>query len=148
MRIRTLNGPHAALLVLLGSCRSGGAPLARVSSLEVVSGWALPSIEDVTTAFVRLRSTGPFPDTLLEVRTPPGGHGMIMGMNGGRMFDLPALVLPAGGEIAMREGGTHLMFDGLTRGYARGDSMPLVLRFARAGEVAVRVPVVRSGESP
>jgi protein SCO1/2 len=57
------------------------------------------------------------------------------------MRAVPALALPAGRAVAFAPGGRHFMLTGLRRRFAAGDTIALSLRFARAGERTVRVPV-------
>jgi len=116
--------------------------------VEILSGYANPSVDDAGAAYVAMRGTADQPDTLLEVGSPAGGRGMLMGTSNGQIRMASALEIPAGGEVPMHPGAMHLMFEGLPRSYGIGDSLELRLRFARAGEVTVGVPVVAYGEMP
>jgi periplasmic copper chaperone A len=51
------------------------------------------------------------------------------------------LEIPAGEEVELRPGGSHIMISGLKGALAPGATLPLRLRFERGGEreVAVRV---------
>jgi copper(I)-binding protein len=61
---------------------------------------------------------------------------------GGAMTMLSQVVIPSGDSVVMAPGGLHLMFEGLQRRIVAGDTVAIVLRFARAGEVSVLLPVV------
>jgi len=49
--------------------------------------------------------------------------------------------VPAGEGASLRPGGYHVMLIGLTQPLAAGDTLDVMLDFARAGERALRVPV-------
>lgn len=49
--------------------------------------------------------------------------------------------IPAGGSHALKRGGDHVMFMGLTRPMADGDTVQVTLVFERAGEVTLDIPV-------
>ena len=54
-------------------------------------------------------------------------------------------VIPAGGEYALKRGGDHVMFMGLTVDLQEGDEFPLVLEFEKAGEITFNVTVGDAG---
>ena len=61
----------------------------------------------------------------------------------GAMDAAEALEVPAGGERILAPGGTHLMLEPpVAEKFARGDSVEVTLRFARAGAVTVWAVVV------
>ena len=53
--------------------------------------------------------------------------------------------LPAGQEVALKPGATHIMLLGLTRPLRPGQSFPLTLVFEKAGTRAVTVSVEKAG---
>lgn len=57
------------------------------------------------------------------------------------MHEVPAVDLPAGETVLFRPGGFHIMLMELKRQLTEGDSFPLMLRFERAGEIELTVPV-------
>lgn len=59
-----------------------------------------------------------------------------------RMVEVPeGFVIPAGGERALTRGGDHLMFLGLTRPLAPGDTVTVTLVFEASGPLEVALPV-------
>jgi copper(I)-binding protein len=58
-----------------------------------------------------------------------------------RMRQLDAIELPAGKAVEFKPGGLHLMFMDLKAPLAAGATVPLTLRFEKAGEQTVQVPV-------
>lgn len=85
-------------------------------------------------------------DRLLTVESPVADRVMIHATENNddinRMVHLDALDLPAGEPVALAPGGTHLMLMGLNERLTEGARFPLTLRFERAGEVTVTVPVL------
>jgi copper(I)-binding protein len=49
--------------------------------------------------------------------------------------------VPAGGMHALKRGGDHVMFMGLTRPMAQGDSVAVTLVFEKSGRIEVEIPV-------
>lgn len=97
--------------------------------------------------FLTIANRGTADDRLVSASSPVAAEVQIhrMTVEGGimkmrRMAD--GLVIPAGRTVALRPGGYHIMFIGLKRPLALGTSVPVTLRFAHAGEVAVRFKVL------
>jgi periplasmic copper chaperone A len=51
------------------------------------------------------------------------------------------LAIPAGGSVTLKPGSYHVMLIGLKKALAAGETIPLTLIFAKAGTIAVTVPV-------
>ncbi|MGR3614603.1 MAG: copper chaperone PCu(A)C [Paracoccaceae bacterium] len=49
--------------------------------------------------------------------------------------------IPQDGMHALKRGGDHIMFMGLSEPFAQGDIIPVTLVFEKAGEVSVEIPV-------
>jgi len=98
-------------------------------------------------AFLRMTNSGSAADTLVHVESPDADSVMLHAMVAGRMQPLPSLAVPAGAQIRLRPGSYHLMMEGVHRTLAVGDTVTLVFRFAAAGAVAVRTPVLRYSEA-
>ena len=116
--------------------------MGRVDSASVTSGsltvhtaFALPPFTDAPMpVYLTIDNTAETPDSLLEVTTPATPHAML---HGGGMEGMTALVVPANRSLAMRPGQLHLMLQQPLPRFARGDSLQVTLRFARAGSVAI-----------
>ena len=61
------------------------------------------------------------------------------------MRRVEGLQVPAGGEVALKPGGTHLMLLELRRPLRDGDEVELVLRFGDGTERRIQVPVRKKG---
>jgi copper(I)-binding protein len=93
-----------------------------------------------------LSNLGAAPDRLLGGATPVASQVEVheMSMDGGVMRMRPVsggLVIPAGGTVALKPGGYHIMLIGLKTPLTAGTMVPLTLRFEKAGLVKLQVPV-------
>lgn len=99
----------------------------------------------MSAAYLLLNNTGDADLSLqgVELREPEGAadlHTTAVGEDGiSRMRPLAALVIPAGTEVRMAPGATHLMLRGVM--LHAGDTLPLRLRFAGGGVLDIEVPV-------
>jgi len=57
------------------------------------------------------------------------------------------LAVPAGGSVALKPGGYHVMLIGLKKPLTTGEKFPLTLTFAKAGKISVTVAVQAMGAS-
>jgi copper(I)-binding protein len=62
-----------------------------------------------------------------------------------RMRPVADLAIPAGGEVALAPGGTHVMVSGLAAPLRAGATVPLTLTFATSAPRTVDVAVVAAG---
>ena len=90
---------------------------------------------------------GSAPDTLLAVDSPDADSVVLHTMVGGQMETVAFVPVPTLGQVAFAPGGYHLMINGVHRPLAVGDTLSLVFRFARAGSVPVRAPVLTYSEA-
>jgi copper(I)-binding protein len=58
-----------------------------------------------------------------------------------KMREVKGYEVPAKGRFELKPGGAHLMLVGIKHPFKDGDKVPLVLRFEKAGEVKVEMPV-------
>lgn len=57
------------------------------------------------------------------------------------------LAVPANGSVTLKPGSYHIMLIGLKHPLKAGDSVPMTLTFAKAGNISVTVPVQAMGAS-
>jgi len=120
--------------------RTSGAPL--VKDAFVVR----PAGSSPAAFYASVESQGAVADTLLEISSDAFEMIMLHTTTNGVMEMVHDLPLPAHGVIALRPGGLHGMLEGPTRPLARGDSVTLTLRFARAAPVVVTARVIDYAE--
>jgi periplasmic copper chaperone A len=129
----------------------------QAADLAVEQPWARATPGRTTTgaAYLRVVNRGTEPDQLVAAASPvaakaelhahesaaSGGHaGHVMTMR-----PVAAIEVKAGATVALQPNGFHVMLIGLKAPLKEGERFPLTLRFARAGEVRVEVPVAKAG---
>ena len=119
----------------------------KAGDLHIGHPWARPTVAGQKSggAFLKVENRGTAPDKLLSARADIAEstevHTMTMDGNVMRMRELPELPIAAGQTVELRPGGLHLMFLGLKAPLTVGQSVPVTLKFERAGEVTVQVKV-------
>ncbi len=103
-------------------------------------------------AFMTLKNTSATDDRLVGASSPIAAsaelHDHIKDGDIVRMRSVPEIDVPAGGAVALKPGGLHVMLIGLKQPLREGEEIPLTLTFAKAGTVIVEVPVKSAGEMP
>lgn len=135
--------PAALLLVACSGTR--GVTVSHGFAYAPVSGGTMA-------AYFTLVNRGRMSDTLTAVSSPRASSAAVHEQTtmDGMVHMQPAGPLPiaAGDSVVLAPGGRHLMLELSGGAPAVGDSLPLTLRFARSGEVHVRLPVRAYGDAP
>lgn len=127
------------LLSLAAVARAGDAP-------SVSDAWARATAPglDVGAAYMVIKG-GAKPDRVLDASSPRAAmvHLHTVEEQGGvaKMRPIEAIEVPAGERVELAPNGTHLMLMGLDGPLVAGQSFPVTLRFATAGEQTVTVLV-------
>lgn len=136
--------------VFLVSLFAAGAALAAEPAVEVSDAWARATPPGAANGavFFTLHNRGAEADRLRQVSSPASKvaelHTHVMDGGVARMRQVPEIAVPAGGSTALKPGGLHVMLIGLQQPLRDGATIDLVLRFDRAGERKLRVPVHRA----
>jgi copper(I)-binding protein len=148
----------AARVAVLGLCgitachgSEHGEIAATIGSIEVSDPYvAEPVTTDAAAVYFTLSNTGEEPDSLVALSAPWAEFGQLhrQVVEGGsvRMEPVDAIELPAGGSVRLQPGGLHGMLLRLSRSPKHAERVEVVLRFARAGEVSVLMPVIPYAE--
>ena len=137
----------AAAIVLVALIASV-SPARAEPPIQLSQAWARPTVEGQMAggAFVRIANSGGA-DRLLSASSPAAKavelHTMSMDGEVMKMRQLDAIELPAGKTVELKPGGLHLMFMGLKAPLKAGATLPLTLKFEKAGELTVTVPVAQ-----
>lgn len=123
---------------------------ARAGDLAVAQPWTRAAGQGATAAgFMAISNRGAAADRLLSASSPAARaielHSMVHDGDVMRMRPVEAIEVPAGQTATLRPGGFHLMLIGLSQALRQGETVPVTLRFERAGEVKVELPVQAAG---
>ena len=126
----------------------------KVGDLEIEHPWSreTPTGARVAGGYFSVKNTGSSPDRLVSIASDISAKTEIhqMAVNDGVMTMREVeggLEIPAGGEVAFKAGGYHLMFIDLKRQPKKGESFPATLTFQKAGSVTVDFAVEGMGET-
>lgn len=135
----------AFLAPLSGLSHAGGY---KVGQLEVSAPWARASAGRAKTggAFIAsITNHGGSMDRLVGVQSSVAQrteiHRSMMEDGIMKMRRVQGIDVPAGGSVALKPGGYHVMFMGLRQPFKKGESFPLTLVFEKAGKVDVSVKI-------
>ncbi len=121
----------------------------KAGDLQIGHPWARPTAGKVGGAFMAIANTGSQPDRLLGATTSAAEkvelHQTIRDGDIMRMRPVDAIPVAPGEPVALKPGGLHIMLIGLKAPLKVGDTIPLILRFERAGEVKVDLAVQAGG---
>ncbi len=121
---------------------------AEIGALKITGAWAkamLPG-QPVGGGYLTIENAGAETDRLVAVSSAASPdvqiHEMKMEGEVMKMRALPdGLEIPAGGKVEMQPGGYHLMFTAVPAPFKQGDVLKVRLKFEKAGEVEVALPV-------
>jgi copper(I)-binding protein len=142
----------AASLALLAGC-SGSAPSpsagitvadawARSSSATASAGAAYATITNADSAAdAPIGASSPAAATVevhetVTMGSPDASGGGMMGMR-----PVARVEIPAGGSLQLKPGSYHVMLIGLLKDLKPGDTIDLILKFEKAGEIPVKAQV-------
>ena len=100
--------------------------------------------QKVAGGFMKIENKGAA-DQLVSASSPVAGemqlHTMTMDGNVMKMREVKAIDVPANGSVDLKPGGLHLMFMDIKTPLKAGEAVPVKLKFQKAGEVEIKVPV-------
>lgn len=132
----------AAGLLLVGAAQAEitvSNPFSRASAPAAKAGAAFLTLAIDAGSDTLLGASSPVADKVeLHTHLMENGIARMRPVEGG-------LPVTAGTPVELKPGGLHIMLIGLKGPLKQGDSFPLTLKFEKAGEVAVTVPVQGPG---
>jgi len=164
----------AVLLTTVGACGSSTTTndvqitqLANAKSgdLSLTSGWVLepeggsmadmPGMsagETMVAAYGIFQNAGVKADALTSVVAPDGATAQLHvtkdDATSGTMSRVASLSVPAGGQLTLKPGGTHVMLTGLKPLPKAGDHVTLTFVFRSGARITVPLPVIPPSERP
>jgi periplasmic copper chaperone A len=126
----------------------GAGQAAETSALKITGAWAkamLPG-QPVGGGYLTIENMGAEADRLLTVTSSASPdvqiHEMKMEGDVMKMRKLAdGLEIPAGGTVELKPGGFHLMLMSVAEPFKEGGMVKVTLKFEKAGEVGVTLPV-------
>lgn len=100
-----------------------------------------PVMKDLAAGYLTVRNDGAAGDRLTGVSTDLADDVTMHVTEGERMRAVDGLDVPAGGELTLARGGSHLMLEKLDRKPEVGEKVSFVLHFAESEPIEVEVPV-------
>ena len=131
---------------------SANAQNSQVGQIKIESAYTRATVpgQKVAGGFMKIIDQGAA-DQLISASSPVADevqlHTMSMEGNTMQMRQVKAIDVPATGVVELKPGGLHLMFMGIKTPLNAGDLIPVKLKFAKAGEVEVKLPVQPMGHT-
>jgi periplasmic copper chaperone A len=126
----------------------------KAGNLTIDHAWARPSAgtAKMSAAYMTLKNAGKEADTLKSASSPVAGdvsiHENIMDNGVMKMRAVQGgLAIPAGGEASLKPGGHHIMLMGLKQPLEVGQTIPLKLSFAKAGDTEIQAKIEKMPEA-
>jgi len=126
----------------------------KAGSLEINDLWLRGSVPGQTNGagYMQINNPTGVSDRLLSAQSDASNrlelHTVITENGVAKMRQVQGIDVPAKGSAKLAPGGFHLMFLQLTGPFKQGDSVPVVLKFEKAGEVRVNFTVKPSTFNP
>jgi copper(I)-binding protein len=139
----------ATLSIGLVCFAMGGTAVAQsasVGSIKIENAYTRATApgQEVAGGYMKISNKGAA-DQLLSASSPAASdvqlHEMAMDGNVMKMREVKSIAVPANGVVELKHGGYHLMFLNLKGPFAAGQAVPVKLKFAKAGDVEVKLPV-------
>lgn len=122
------------------------AQTAKIGNLTIDGAYTRATVpgQKVAGGFMKISSIGNA-DQLIGGTSPIADevqlHTMSMDGNVMKMRQVNAIEVPSNSSVELKPGGLHLMFIGIKSPLVAGATVPVNLKFAKAGEVEIRLPV-------
>lgn len=141
--------PALAASLLMAAALFAMGAMAQTGTVEVTDAWARATPGKAENGAAYLTIAAPNGDRLTGVSTPLAKKAELhaMKMAGGimTMRPLDGIDLPPGQPVMLKPGAVHVMLVGLKQPLQPGQTVPLILHFAKAGTREVTAAVGKAG---
>lgn len=137
---------HALVVVALLTGSLAQAQTAKVGNVSIDGAYTRSTVpgQKVAGGFMKISSQGSA-DQLIggssSIAEEVQLHTMSMEDNVMKMRQVTTIDIPANGNVELKPGGLHIMFIGLKSPLVAGNTIAVKLKFAKAGEVELKLPV-------
>jgi copper(I)-binding protein len=141
------------ILAAAASLLAGSAFAAKAGAIDISGAWSRPAPAGGNGVGYVVLQNGGKADRLVSASTPVAGRveiheSMVMGGKA-MMHPRPrGIDLPAGKTVALKPESLHLMLLGLKKPLKVGETVPVTLKFEKAGAVTVSFDVRAAGPAP
>ena len=119
------------------------------AGIQVDHVWSRAALAGHEGAVYLTITAGGAPDTLTGVTTPIAAeaalHQSIDDHGVMKMRPVASLPIESDKPVTLAPGGYHIMLSGLKQALKQGDSFPITLSFAKAGQVTATATVAKAG---
>lgn len=152
--------PRMLACALLATMMSFGAYFGAFASEKVVGDlklstpWVRASVPGQVNGagYVQIDNQAAQPDKLVSASTTGVNrvelHTILTENGVAKMREVSGIEVPAGGAVKLAPGGYHIMFLGLSESFKVGATIPVMLKFEKAGEVKVEFEVKPATYNP
>jgi copper(I)-binding protein len=131
-----------AALVLAGCSADGGPELK-------VSGAFMPQpVGDMAAGFLTVENDGDGEDRLTSITSTLSDEVTLHETENQKMREVESFDIPAGGELDLERGGSHIMFMALKQRPKQGDTVSIELHFEKSDPIRVELPVKETIHNP
>ncbi|MBD9724725.1 copper chaperone PCu(A)C [Streptomyces caniscabiei] len=141
----------AAALVALTGCGSTNSSSGDSSAakLSVKAAYMPQPVTDAMAAgYLVIENGGGTADELTSVTSDLAQDVTVHETTGQSMREVAGLKVPADGELVLKSGGNHLMFENLKRKPKEGETVSLRLNFTKSEAITVEMPVKSATYQP
>ncbi|MFE4611515.1 copper chaperone PCu(A)C [Streptomyces niveus] len=139
----------AALLSLVALAGCSSADAAEDTPQLKVTGAFMPQpVSDMASGFLTVTNSGGAADKLTSVTSDISDEVTIHETKDQKMRQVKSFDIPAGGELSLARGGSHLMFMGLKTKPEQGARISVELHFEKTDPIKVDLPVKETTYNP
>ncbi len=139
-----MNKLFIAFLLILTLAGCAAAPTSSGPDIKIVNAYARAAMP-TGAVYLELQNTGGAADTLLSAASDAAQavelHESKMEGDMMSMQPVEKIEVPAGGTVALKPGGLHIMFIGLEKEWKAGDKINVTLNFEKSGAKTIEVEV-------
>ncbi|MFF4163783.1 copper chaperone PCu(A)C [Streptomyces sp. NPDC001741] len=127
----------------LTGCSSDSTP-----RLEVSGAFMPQPVSNMAAGFLLVKNSGDATDRLTSVTSALSDHVSIHETVNRTMRMVSSFEVPAGGELDLERGGSHIMFTDLKKQPKQGETVSVELHFEKADPITVDIPVKETTYDP
>lgn len=143
----TVAGAALLSLVALAGCSSADAAEDE-PQLKVTGAFMPQPVSDMASGFFTITNSGGAADKLTSVTSDISEEVTIHETKDQKMREVKSFDIPAGGELSLDRGGSHLMFMGLKQKPEQGQRISVELHFEKTDPIKVDLPVKETTYNP